>query len=139
MKQYSGSYLGSHRTGKNGEDMTYTYPPNFVMTFPKYRKQSSWDRDTILNKALLEYVNRPEKAAPLVNWNEGKPTFENINKANIPTGIEGGALDPETTKKVEAMLPIKHIPEKGKLGGFAVLMGALVMLWYFLFGNIKRR
>jgi hypothetical protein len=132
---YSGSYLGSHRTGVNGEDMTYTYPPDFVMTFPRYRKQSSWDRDAILNKALMEYVNRPENAAPKVDWTSGKATLVNIDIRDIPTGVEGGKLTVKAQEKVGALVPVAG---KEKLGGFVLLIGALVVFWYFLFCNIRR-
>lgn len=33
---------------------------------------------------------------------------------------------------------MRHPVEKGMFGGLVVLVGALVVLWYFLLGNIKR-
>lgn len=57
-----------------------------------------------------------------------------------------GELHDTTEEYVEAKeeyaeaikAPLIAKVEPGKLGGFMVLIGAVIVLWYFLFGNIRR-
>ena len=141
MATYSGSYIGSRRSA-DGMDMIYTYPPDFVMVFTNYRKQSSWDRDAILARALMEYVNKPGVEAPKVVWDNQRPTLIGMDKTNVPTGIEGGEITPEAEVKVKNLVgyaaPEKKIKEGEKLGGIFLLIGFLVVIWYLLFGNIRK-
>jgi hypothetical protein len=92
--------------------MIYTYPPDFVMVFKKYRKQSSWDRDAILNRALLVYVNEKVTAPAVVRTATGdergsKTELRNINREDIPGGVKGGELDVEAKEMVSDLLNVK--------------------------------
>ena len=127
---YSGSYIGSHKTN-DGRDIIYTYPPDFKMVFPNYRKQSSWDRDAILGKALTKYVNRVQYA-PKVHHGESERVekLENIDTSNVPISITGGELAPETKEIVglDKVNVVKNVP-------IVLVAIAIGVLGYFLFGR----
>jgi len=154
---YSGSYIGSHKTN-DGQDMVYTYPPDFIMVFKKYRKQSSWERDAILSKALIEYVNREVHAPAVVRTPTGDERgstteLRNIDRSNVPTGITGGVLKEEAEKAVSDLLNVSGEGEKpmkayDKAAGLDKSMVSTVknlpivlvaiaigVLGYFLFGK----
>ena len=108
---YSGSYLGSHKS-TDGRDITYIYPPDFILTFKNYRRQSSWERDAILNQALLAYVANHVTAPAVVRTPTGdergaKTELRNIDRNDVPTGVSGGELDVETKEMVSKLLNVE--------------------------------
>jgi len=128
---YSGSYIGEYKTN-DGRDLIVTYPPDFKMVFRNYRKTGFWERDAILNKALLEYVNR-QQYAPKVHHGESERVekLENIDTSNVPISITGGELAPEAKVIKSKISTVKNVP-------IVLVAIAIGVLGYLLLGSVRR-